>query len=73
MLSGGRITPGIIEYLLWELPLKVGNQLFHACLLNLPMQQGLKTVALDDGNALAGIERLQAIVAARMKEREKNK
>ena len=73
MLSGGRITPGIIEYILWELPLKIGQQLYHAALLNLSMQQGLRTVGLDDGDIKSDIERLTAIVAQRMKAKEKSK
>ncbi len=69
-LSGGRITPGIIEYLLWELPLKIGNQLIHASLLNLPMQQGIRTVALEEGSIQAEVDRLTAVVLARMQAKE---
>lgn len=52
---------------MWELPLKIGNQLLHAALLNLPMQQCVKTVSLDSGNVQTDVNRLQAIVLARLK------
>jgi 5,10-methylene-tetrahydrofolate dehydrogenase/methenyl tetrahydrofolate cyclohydrolase len=70
VLSGGRITPGIIEYLLWELPLKIGNQLLHSALLSLPMQQGLRTVSLEDISVQSDVDRLTAIVMARMKQQK---
>jgi hypothetical protein len=57
--------------LLWELPLKIGQQLYHASLLSLPMQQGLRTVSLDDGNVQTEVDRLTAIVLARMQVKEK--
>ena len=65
-LSGGCITEDTLRYLLWDLPLKIGNQLLAASLVNLPMQQGLKLVKLDEGNVTSDVARLEEIVKARM-------
>jgi hypothetical protein len=71
-LSGGHITAEILEFLLWELPLKIGNQLIHASVLNMPMQQCLKTVPIDADNIQSEVDRMTAIVIARM-QKEKSK
>lgn len=42
-LAGGRITPDTVDYLLWDLPLKVGLQFFHAEII----KQGGKTIRAD--------------------------
>jgi hypothetical protein len=57
-LSGGRITPDTLDYLLWELPLKIGWQCYHSELL----KQGAKTVRADASvsNTVAQLEQLIA-------------
>ena len=69
MLSGGHLTKEVEHWLLWELPLKRANQYFAAALLSMPMQQGLKLVKIDDG-VQDEVDRLTAIVIARMKQQK---
>ena len=71
ILSGGVITEQSLHYLLWELPLKIGNQLYHAAILHLPMTAGVKTIPLEDFD-ITNMEKLHRIVEERMKARRKS-
>jgi hypothetical protein len=55
-----------MHFILWELPLRIGNQLYHAAVLRLPMQQCVKTVRLDSGDVLTDMARYEEIVRQRM-------
>ena len=44
-LSGGSISAATVDYILWELPLSIGWQLYHSALV----QNGAKTVKAGHG------------------------